>query len=191
VAVTTEAPSRTPAGATERGDGIVLGSGPILVEAYVDFLCPFCFQFEQRSGATLERMAADEKVTLVYHPVAFLDRLSSGIYSTRASAASACAADGGHFAEFKDKLFTCQPPEGGPGLSNADLIALGVSVGLTEPEFAECVESAAYLEWAAFVTECAVERGVSGIPAVFVDGRPVPPYRETIENAVRSASIQM
>lgn len=188
MAMTTEAPSSTPAGSTERGDGIVAGSGPTLVEAYIDFLCPFCDQFEQRSGAALDRMAADDRITLVYHPVAFLDRLSSGMYSTRASAASACAADGGRFTDFKDKLFACQPPEGGPGLTNDELITLGVSVGLTEPEFAQAVESAAYLEWAAFVTECAVERGVSGVPAVFVAGRPVPPYREIIESAVRSFS---
>jgi hypothetical protein len=60
-------------------------------------------------------------------------------------------------------------------------------VGLTDPEFAQSVESAAYLEWTAFVTESAVERGVPGLPTVFVDGRPVPPYRETIETAVASA----
>jgi len=186
--MTTAAPTSPPASATERGDGIAIGTGPTVVEAYVDFLCPFCNQFEQRSGATLERMAADGRITLVYHPVAFLDRLSTGMYSTRASAASACAADGGRFTEFKDKLFAHQPPEGGPGLSNAYLITLGVSVGLTEPEFANCVESATYLEWTAYVTELAVERGVGGIPSVFVDGRSVPPYRETIEAAVVSAA---
>lgn len=185
--MTTQAPSRIPAGATDRGDGIALGDGPTVVEAYIDFLCPFCDQFEQRSGASLDRMVTDGRITLVYHPVAFLDRLSSGMYSTRASAASACAADGGRFTEFKDKLFAHQPPEGGPGLRNAYLIALGVSVGLTDAEFAQSVESATYLEWTAFVTECAVERGVPGLPSVFVDGRPVPPYRETIEIAVSSA----
>ena len=189
MALTTQALSRIPAGAADHGDGIVVGRGPTVVEAYVDFLCPFCDQFEQRSGATLEGMASDGTITLVYHPVAFLDRLSTGMYSTRAAAASACAADGGRFVEFKDKLFACQPPEGGPGLTNDELIALGVSVGLTEPEFAQCVEAATYLEWSAFVTENAIERGVSGMPSVFVDARPVPPYRETITTAVRSASL--
>jgi protein-disulfide isomerase len=43
-------PTLIPAGAPENGDGIVLGIGPALVDAYIDFLCPFCRMFEERSG---------------------------------------------------------------------------------------------------------------------------------------------
>lgn len=32
-------PGHVPASATADGDGIVLGSGPITVDAYIDFLC--------------------------------------------------------------------------------------------------------------------------------------------------------
>ena len=48
-------PNQVPAGAAAKGDGIALGSGPGVVDAYIDFLCPFCRMFEERSGPTIER----------------------------------------------------------------------------------------------------------------------------------------
>ena len=43
-------PSHVPTGATAEGDGVVTGSGPVTVDAYIDFLCPFCRQFERNGG---------------------------------------------------------------------------------------------------------------------------------------------
>jgi protein-disulfide isomerase len=70
-------PARVPADATVEGDGIVVGDGPVRVDVFVDFLCPFCRQFEERSAAGLEALVADGQVSLVYHPVAYLERLST------------------------------------------------------------------------------------------------------------------
>ncbi|MEA2247179.1 MAG: hypothetical protein QOH46_1708 [Solirubrobacteraceae bacterium] len=183
-ATTVQAPLRTPAGATSDGDGIAVGAGPVTVEAYIDFLCPFCRQFEERSGAMLHRLVRDGVITLAYHPLGFLDRLSTTRYSSRASAASGCASDGGRFVEYKDALFAAQPPEGGPGLSDEELIALGRTVGLADPAFGRCVAAHAYLPWAAYVTARAVARGVSGTPSVFVRGIPVPANPAVIAAAV-------
>jgi protein-disulfide isomerase len=35
-------PSRLPAGVTSEGDGITIGHGPVRVDAFIDFLCPYC-----------------------------------------------------------------------------------------------------------------------------------------------------
>ena len=43
-------PVPVPRGATPEGDGIVVGTGPVDVEAYIDFQCPFCKQFELMTG---------------------------------------------------------------------------------------------------------------------------------------------
>jgi len=91
------APSEIPASATTAGDGIATGTGPVTVDAYIDFLCPYCRAFEQASGPGLDQLIADRAITLVYHPMAFLDDASTTRYSSRAAAASACAADGGQF----------------------------------------------------------------------------------------------
>jgi protein-disulfide isomerase len=41
-------PGRLPAGATQEGDGIMIGDGPVRIDAFIDFLCPFCRRFEAR-----------------------------------------------------------------------------------------------------------------------------------------------
>ena len=42
--------------ATSDEDGIVVGSEPVNVEAYIDFQCPFCKQFELMAAPTLDRL---------------------------------------------------------------------------------------------------------------------------------------
>jgi protein-disulfide isomerase len=182
--IATGTPSRLPAGATPEGGGILLGSGALGVDVYIDFQCPFCKRFEALAAGMLGRLLRDGAIGLVYHPVAFLDRLSTTSYSSRASAASGCASDSRRFAAYKDALFANQPPEGGPGLSDHELIQVGRMVGLNVPALSSCVARGTYLPWAAFVTEAAVERGVNGTPSVFVAGVPVAADPITIAAAV-------
>lgn len=122
-----------------------------------NFLCPFCRQFEERAGSTLAGLVADGTASRVYHPGAFLERLSTAHYPSRASASSGGASDGGRFAEYRDALFANQPEEGGPELSDDELIALGVSVGLDSEGFGETVREQAYMPWTAYLTARAVE----------------------------------
>ena len=177
------APGHIPAGATPEGDGIVVGDGPVRVDAFIDFLCPFCRQFELSSGPALARLVADGLISLVYHPMNFLDAASTTNYSTRAAAASGCAADGGRFAEYAHALFTSQPPEGGAGLTDAQLAELAGSVGLPGT-FTECLLSGRYLDWPSYVTALATARGVQATPTVLVNGAPVPATPRMITAAV-------
>jgi hypothetical protein len=66
-----------------------------------------------------------------------------------------------------------QPPKGGPGLTDGQLVELGQEIGITNPEFPEVIRKGTYLPWPAFVTERAVARGIAGTPSVFVQGVPV------------------
>jgi protein-disulfide isomerase len=176
-----------PAGASSDGTGIVVGSGPVTVDLYEDFICPACNQFEQQAGADIDQLVADGRIRLVYHPVAYLDRYSSTEYSTRSSAASGCAADGGKFREYAKALFERQPPEGGAGLSDDELINIGAGVGLTGADFASCVRDGTYRSWTRHVTEAASRDGVSGTPTVRVNGEPVPASADGLSSAVAAA----
>ena len=180
-------PSRFPAGATPEGDGVVIGDGPVRVDAFIDFLCPYCRQFELSSGPTLARLVADRQASVVYHPMNFLDEASTTNYSTRAAVASGCAADQGRFPDCAHALFVHQPPEGGPGLSDAELVSIGREVGL-DAKFAACVSDAPYLEWPPYVTARAVTAGVSATPTVLVAGVVVRPEAQAITTAVALAS---
>ena len=184
---TPTSPTDYPAGATPTGDGIVVGRGPVTVDAYIDFLCPFCREFELSAGPTLNGLVAGGQISLVYHPMSFLDAASTTRYSSRAAAASGCAADGGKFAEYAHALFASQPPEGGPGLSDDELVKLGASVGLAGEPFESCVRSGRYLDWPSYVTSAATDRGVTGTPTVLVGGVPVAPDGPAIAAAVSAA----
>ncbi|WJK40274.1 thioredoxin domain-containing protein [Solwaraspora sp. WMMA2056] len=176
-----------PPGVVANDSGIPIGDGPVTVDLYADFLCPACRQFEQQVGPTLDQLVEDGRITLVYHPVAILDRLSDDAYSTRASAASGCAAAGGKFSEYAAALYEQQPAEGGPGLSTDQLIAIGGDVGLDTGSFGQCVRDDTYRGWPAHVTEQAGRAGVSGTPTVQVDGETVGSSADAITAAVDAA----
>jgi protein-disulfide isomerase len=183
-------PGRVPAGATPDGDGIVVGDGPVLVDAFIDFLCPFCRKFELSSGPTLASLAADRRASIAYHPMNFLDEASTTSYSTRAAAASGCAADQGRFVDYAHELFVRQPPEGGPGLSDAELASAGRAAGLDVAAFAACLSEAPYLDWPPYVTARATAAGVGGTPTVLVAGVSVEPEAQAIAAAVDLAGSQ-
>jgi protein-disulfide isomerase len=181
-------PSHLPANATPAGDGVVIGEGPVTVDTYIDFLCPFCRQFELSSGEALATMVADGLISLAYHPMNLLDAASTTRYSSRAAASSGCASDGGRFPGYARALFLNQPPEGGPGLSDAELIEIGLSVGLPSPAFDSCVRRGSYLDWPSFVTALATARGVRATPTVLVEGVSVPANARMIAAAVAAAA---
>jgi protein-disulfide isomerase len=180
-------PDHVPAGATPEGDGVVVGPGPVRVDAFIDFLCPFCKQFELSSGPALAGLVAEGLVTLAYHPMNFLDEASTTHYSTRAAASSGCAADHGRFVEYAHALFVNQPPEGGPGLTDAELADIGRAVGLGTP-FTTCMSEGSYLDWPPYVTARATAAGVSATPTVLVDGVVVRPEPQVITAAVTRAA---
>ncbi|RZU73769.1 protein-disulfide isomerase [Micromonospora kangleipakensis] len=162
-----------PPGANDAGTGVVLGSGPVTIDLYEDYLCPACKQFQQTSGPTIDQLISEGKAKVVFHPVAFLNRFSTTEYSTRSSAAAGCAAKGGKFKEFTDALFARQPAEGSAGLSNDELIDIGAGVGLNRDDFGSCVKDGTYKPWTEHVTDEASKAGVTGTPTIKVNGRDV------------------
>lgn len=132
-------------------------------------------RYNGSAAAALNGLLDSGFISLVRHPMNFLDETSPTRYSSRAAAASAAAADAGRFHEYARLLFEHQPPEGSPGLSDDQLIELGNEIGMVTSGFAEAVQQGTYLPWPSYVTERATEKGVAGTPSVFVDGIPVRP----------------
>jgi protein-disulfide isomerase len=177
-----------PRGATEDKTGIAVGTGPVDVDAYIDFQCPFCKQFELTSGDTIDLLLDRKVIRFIRHPMNFLDNASTTHYSTRAAAAAAAASDAGKFHEYAGVLFEHQPPEGSAGLTDDQLIALGQTVGITDPSFANEIQERRYVPWPSFVTERAFARGIGGTPSVFVDGEAIPARPDQILAAVERAA---
>jgi hypothetical protein len=81
----------------------------VTVDAYIDFLCPYCKLFEETSGLLLGAMVADGSATVIYHPMGFLDGLSTTRSSSRAAAAFGCASDLGKFPNLHRIARPCTP----------------------------------------------------------------------------------
>ncbi|MEV4346887.1 thioredoxin domain-containing protein [Actinoplanes sp. NPDC049596] len=183
----------TPSVAVDEGTAFAVGSGPVTVDLYEDFMCPICNQFEQSTGGTIEKMVTDKRVTVRYHPVAILDGASNGTkYSTRAAGASAAAAQDGKFLEYHKVLYANQPEENSSGPDNAKLIELGKSVGLGS-SFETAVNDKTYDSWATKVTDTFASRGFNGTPTIVVNGKQVEgpnntlPTTAVFEQAVQAA----
>jgi protein-disulfide isomerase len=170
----------TPTVAVDEGTAFTVGSGPVTVDLYEDFMCPICGEFEKTTGPTVKQLITDKKITVRYHPVAILDRASNGTeYSTRAAGAAAAAAEGGKFIEYHDVLYANQPEENSDGLTDAKLVDLGKSVGLGDT-FATAVNDKTYDTWAGKVTDTFSSRGYTGTPTILVAGKVVQGPNQTL-----------
>ncbi|MPZ66463.1 MAG: thioredoxin domain-containing protein [Pseudonocardiaceae bacterium] len=163
------ASAAVPPGATEQGIPVGSPDAPVTLDSYIDFQCPACAAFEQRTGDTIGQLVDSGKVRVIYHPVAYLDRFSSTGYSSRSSAAAGCAAASDVFPEFEEQLFTVQPPEGGDGLPTERLIEIGRAAGSGD-DFAECVRQGRYEGWSQRLTDAASRAGINATPTVLVNG---------------------
>lgn len=171
-------------GAARFDDGyLVIGSGPQIVDVYLDPLCPFCKKFEQLSGPFLVDEASAGNATLRIHPVALLNRLSAGTeYSTRAAAAltSVAVTDPDHLPAFLQALYENQPLENTPGITDDELSDLAVAAGT---KLGSADDLAAYQGWVAEQTALAVAGPLPAtddldqlivVPTILVNGRHYP-----------------
>lgn len=156
-------------------DGSLLAEIPsenVVVDVYLDPMCPICAEF----ATTIEPdLLAMEGVTVVYRPISFLDRASSdGSYSTRAASAiqEVAARAPERLGAFLDQLWEHQPAENTGTLTDAELGQLALDAGVPadvaamfpQHRFADAVRAA---------TEESSIAGVLGTPTVLIDGEQV------------------
>jgi protein-disulfide isomerase len=159
------------------GGYLEFGTGAVIVDEYIDPMCPFCGQFEQTNGELLVAGVDSGDITLRVHSLTFLDRLSLGTnYSSRASAALTCQAtlNPDKTLEFLSALFANQPHEQTAGLSDRQLADLATG----DVSIFDCVDAGQFQDWSQQNTEAALTgpidgaeiEAVTGTPTVLVDG---------------------
>ncbi|HZG88602.1 MAG TPA: thioredoxin domain-containing protein [Pseudonocardia sp.] len=161
------------------GAVVTAGTGPVTVDVYEDFLCPQCERFEERYGDEITTALNEGRVTVRYHAISILDRLTDPAgYSTRAANAALCSASAGIFPAYHERLFDEQPAEGGSGLTDEQLIAFGTELG-AGPDFAACVTGGTHTAGIASGTQAAATdpalqtNGTFGTPTVAVGGQKI------------------
>lgn len=164
-----------PALVTEQGGGMTFGDGPVTVDLWEDFQCPHCKDFEAVNGAMLGDKVDAGEITMVVHPVSFMDQNLQNDSSVLAANAFGCTAASGEEAglAFHSKVFAEQPPEAlqTPAWSNDDLIGWGTESGVDDPGWESCVNDGTYSDWVTQVEASMVDAGVSTTPTIIIDGK--------------------
>lgn len=182
----------TPPGLTDDGS-VRFGAAdaPVTLQAVEDFQCPICQQFEKTNADLLTSYRDGDQVAVEYRPIAFLDRMSSTDYSTRALNASMCVLeDAGKdsWLTYHQALYANQPAEGSAGLPDSDLLSMAHDAGASGRDVATCIKDRRYGDWAQQTTKAAFADGVSGTPTLFVDGTKLDGFdTATIQKAVTDA----
>lgn len=200
-------------------DGIVLGGGESGIEAvetpalqpkatptptvpddsgtvanivmYIDYLCPFCGQFDATNSESIRTMIESGAATLEVHPIAILTNKSAGTqYSLRAANAAACVANSSpeSFFDFNELLFANQPEEGSTGLTNDEIKGLAQESGVSSRSTVEkCIDDVQFKGWVQDATNRALTspvpnsdlESITGTPTVLVNGNQ---YKGSLED---------
>ncbi|MGV8977926.1 MAG: DsbA family protein [Cellulomonas sp.] len=177
---TAAASGAIPLGATGVA-GEKAATGDVVVSVYFDYMCPYCHEFEKANDPELATLRAAGGVSVEYHPLSILDRLSSGTeFSTRAANDAAVVADKApdKFSAFNTALFANQPAENSQGLSDAEIAKLAVTAGVPQAvvdQFTATVPGKSWRTFAPYVSaltaQASVDLGDSyGTPTVRING---------------------
>lgn len=146
---------------------------PVTIVEFSDFECPFC----SRVIPTLEQVKENygDKVRLVFRHFP----LNIHPNAQKAAEASMCAADQGKFWEMHDAMFANQRQLGVDNLKT-----MAADLELDTEQFGQCLDSGTYADEVQADLQAGVEAGVSGTPAMFINGRMVSgavPYEQVAE----------
>jgi len=177
-------PSRTTiatAGRPSKGPA----NAPVTIVEFSDFECPFC----RALFPTLERIEADykDKLRVVYlqFPLATMHT-----HARKAAEASLCAYEQNKFWPFHDAMFNDQQ-----NLSVNDLKQKAKDLSLDMKAFNTCLDSGKYLSEIQSDMEEGVRVGISGTPAIFINGRlligaqPYADIQKIVEDELRRSAM--
>jgi protein-disulfide isomerase len=91
--------------------------------------------------------------------------------------------------DFALAVYKAQPPEqdGQDAWTTDDLISIGNDVGIQGSQWESCVQDGTYNDWVKQVEASQQDKGVTGTPTVFVDGKQLQPA-DDLQAAIESAS---
>ncbi len=163
-----------PGGGYVVNKGVTLVAGAPTVDIYEDFQCPVCGQFESQLGSTVEQLARDGKIKLVYHVLTFLDGNLGNDSSSRAAEAALCAGDAGKFLDYHNQVYANQPATEGAGWTDTQLTSFATSAGISGASLTtwqQCTANKKYDGYLAAVEKQSAAAGVTGTPTVFIGGK--------------------
>ncbi|TCO23345.1 thioredoxin-like protein [Kribbella steppae] len=147
------------------GKGVTVGKegAKAHIDIYLDFRCPHCAEFEERTGATVDKLVQDGTATLTYWPLTFVNPDAS----PRLANAFAAAAANGKALSYADEMYA----DFSKSWTTNQLIQLGQQLGIDDATFQQAVRDNTYGSWLDSVSKAADDRGVTGTPTVYVNDK--------------------
>ena len=155
-------------------------TAPVTIVEFSDFQCPFC----SRINPTLEQVRAKygDKVRIIFRQFP----LGMHPQAQKAAEASLCANEQGKFWEMHDHMFQNQQQ-----LAVDALKTKAAEMGMNAESFNSCLDSGKFASQVAKDMEAGSAAGVSGTPALFINGRfingavPLEQITEVIDDELR------
>ena len=149
------------------------GNAPVTIVVFSDFECPFCSRLPPTLDQVREKYGDKVRIAFRQFPLAMHAN------APKAAEASLCAREQGKFWEMHDAMFADQR-----NLGVDSLKAKAAAIGLDSAKFDASLDSGRFAAEVAADLEDGQAAGVTGTPAMFVNGRLVSgavPYDQVAE----------
>lgn len=175
----------------------------VTVDAYEDFMCPICGEFEAQYSGDIAKQLAAGTIKVRYHMLNLLDNSSvpagySSMSANTALAVATVAPD--KFIDFHYSLYQKQPKEDGPGWTQDQLTNLAKRLGVSGSQFDSMINSKTFYKQiqtnlnnasknqALWQTNTDGSKGF-GTPTIVVDGKVINWQTDTtwLSDLVKSA----
>jgi len=157
-------------------------SAPVTIVEFSDFQCPFCSRLLPTMAEVEKKYGDKVRVVFRQFPLSFHQN------AQKAAEASLCAQDQGKFWEMHDAMFGDQN-----ALGVDQLKAKAAGLGMNADKFNKCLDSGEKAAAIQADQKAGAEAGVSGTPAMFVNGRfingavPIDQITPIIDDEIRRA----
>jgi protein-disulfide isomerase len=135
-------------------------NAPVTIVEFSDFQCPFCSRVIPSLNQVKEKYGDKVRIVFRQYPLPMHPQ------AQKAAEASLCANDQGKFWQLHDAMFANQQ-----ALGVDQLKAKATELGLNAETFNSCLDSGKYAAQVAADMKEGSAAGVSGTPAMFINGR--------------------
>jgi protein-disulfide isomerase len=142
------------------GPSVGPDSAPVTIVEFSDFQCPFCARLVPTIEQVKQKYGDKVRVVFRQFPLNFHQ------FAQKAAEASLCANEQGKFWQLHDAMFQNQQ-----ALGIDQLKAKAAELGMNADQFNQCLEQSKYADQIKADVDAGTKAGVSGTPAMFINGR--------------------